>query len=424
MCGKAIQAGNMPYGMRYGIRDSRVVVPVLRMVLAVLFVLSPGTAQNEAGSVRPAAIPRERMRAAFGAFPAVEVITGAASKSVPTTFSSDVAATVETVFVGTSPMQAPLHLETSAEMILPMRVGVPLGADGALGLVEPFVRCASTFVRKGAVFQAELIVGLADANPGAPTEGLQIEAKFAILVSGGEASPNDFTLGKVGATQRVVLSTPAPREVVEIAILALVRQKEVPFSLTVPVQRPVVSLNVSPESILGYGLGTATVLVQGDANTAAGESVLVKTSAGTLDPMNVRLDANRVGSAILRSTGTGTAIISLASNEFTAERTATVAFTLPWAFPLWSLGGGFLGTWVRLRGKGAKGRADQAKHAGQRLLWTGTGLSFLGAILWSLGMQVLPGTWSPALSEAAAFAVSALVGYLGSLHFPWSPAKG
>ncbi len=395
------------------------------LVLAFAALPSNGNAQGTAGKVPSTIIQREQLRAAFEHFEAVEALTGLAErKNVSTSFSTDLTATADTLLVGTAAPSGPLHLGTSLDVALPMRVGLPINASGALAVVEPFVRCASSFVRSGTAFRAELIVGLAAANPAARNDGLQIEANFAIIVVGGEASPKDFKLMHVGLTQRVILTAHAPRDVVEIAILALVRQKEVPFNLTVPVQRPVVSLSVSPEAILGYGLGTATVLVQGDANTVAGESVLLKTSAGTLDPMDVRLDVNRVGKATLRSTGTGMATVSLASNEHTTTQAGIVNFTLPWAFPLWALGGGFLGTWVRLHGRTMKSLTKQASYAKLRLLWTGVGLSFLGAILWALGMQVIPGGWSPTGSEAASFAVSAIVGYLGSLHFPGSPAKG
>jgi hypothetical protein len=268
-----------------------------------------------------------------------------------------------------------------------------------------------------------LIVGLAEPVTNS-TDRTLVDARFAVLVTGGHADPEDFSLQRVGQTQRVILKVPAPGDAVTIAIVAIIQQKRVPIDLTVPVHRPVVHVNVSPASILGYGLGIATVLVQGDENTKPGETVVLKTTAGTLDPMIVALDAQRVATATLRSTGRGAASVGLASGVTGSEGVTSITFTMPWLFMALAPLGGLLGTAIRVYGKKHRTRTRQSRHPVRRLLWTGVGLSFLGAVLWALGLQVLPFPWSPSWSEAGAFAVSGIVGFFGSLHFPGSPSKG
>jgi hypothetical protein len=60
-----------------------------------------------------------------------------------------------------------------------------------------------------------------------------------------------------------------------------------------------------------------------------------------------------------------------------------------------------LGTALRVYGKKQRATTRAARRAGLRLLWTGVGLGLLGAVLWALGLQVLPLTWSPEWSEVS-----------------------
>ncbi|MBI5849713.1 MAG: hypothetical protein HZB39_01525 [Planctomycetes bacterium] len=301
------------------------------------------------------------------------------------------------------------------ELLLPFHIGVVTDPPGAAEPVvldlRPKVASSGAFVPANGAFRAELIVSLVATDSGADV-ALPSPVELTVVVEGGEAKPNVLKFESLGQAQTVSLTIPTARDDVTVTV-DLSRLDATPFQLVLSTRRGKLTLSATPKEILGYGLGTATILIEADELVPANSAIGLEADSGTLDPLRPTLDDQRGATATLRSDGLGACIVRAPRwDEPPGSASTTIVFTPPIVFFVFALLGGVLGSALRvfrLRKQRAWGRA----------IAVGTLAGLLGAILWALGLRVLTLDFTPATSEFAAFGISALVG-LGFGTF-WQP---
>jgi len=123
------------------------------------------------------------------------------------------------------------------------------------------------------------------------------------------------------------------------------------------VVRPRISLSSTPPSIVGYGIGVATVDVNATGMRSADQyRVRLSSSEGSLGSGYVTLDATGHGTIGLRSDSARGTTISV-SNEGVTTEPITVDFESPWLFLALAIAGGLTGAFLRGRGRQHRARA-------------------------------------------------------------------
>lgn len=301
------------------------------------------------------------------------------------------------------------------EVLLPFHIGVvddPPGAAEPVVLdLRPKVASSGAFIPANGSFRAELIVSLVASGSSADV-ALPSPVELTVVVEGGEAKPNVLRFESLGQAQSVSLTIPTARDEVAVTV-DLSRLDATPFRLVLSTRRGTLTLSATPREILGYGLGTATILIEADELVPTNSAIGLEADSGTLDPLRPKLDDQRGATATLRSDGLGDCTVRAPRwDDPRGTASTTVIYKAPIVFFVFALLGGVLGSALRvfrLRKQRAWGRA----------IAVGTGAGLLGAVLWALGLRVLTLDFSPATSEFAAFGMSALVG-LGFGTF-WQP---
>ena len=169
------------------------------------------------------------------------------------------------------------------------------------------------------------------------------------------------------------------------------------FGGTMAVERPVLTLRVSPERLQGFGLEAADVKLEGA--DGAGEASL-SVSQGRLEASNLASG----GTTTLRSSGVGEGTITASLSGYQEAR-ATVTYVLPIAFFLAALVGGLFGAgiqWTALGG-GKKEGANLGLSMG-----TGALVGLLLAVAWALGVNVVGLSLASGFNEAAVFLIAAV----------------
>jgi len=191
-----------------------------------------------------------------------------------------------------------------------------------------------------------------------------------------------------------------------------------PVSVSVPVERPRLTLTLSPARLQGWGLETGEVLIAAaDGAAAAKATVVLSATLGELDPKQLTLDDNGQAHALLRSTSIGSATLNAASPPF-APAALSVVYEWPLRFLLAAGIGGLVGGIVRC---GVK-RGVAWRRVGLELLVSLlTGLIVFA--LFVLGVNVIGFALPARGGEVLAFVVSALGAFLGSQLLTPKPAS-
>ncbi|MGE0144930.1 MAG: hypothetical protein AB7I19_12585 [Planctomycetota bacterium] len=298
------------------------------------------------------------------------------------------------------------------ESVLPIQFGVLNASTGATAVsvttFRPKATSSGVFLRDGEGYRADLVLSLvADEPTSSPI--LPQPVVLSVHVQGGTATPAVIRFTRIDEFQQVSLTIPVARDAVVVSIE--VQQADVqPVRLEFGTQRGRLTLSVTPREILGYGLGVAKVSLEGDELIEAGTAVLLEADSGHLDPVRPVLDERRGATVSLRSAGAG--FDRVRAPTWVGEP-VELRYVVPVAFFAFALFGGVLGAALRV--------FRVAARSWRRALLVGTGAGILGAVLWALGLRVLTIDFTPAVTEFAAFGISALVG-LGLGTF-WQPAK-
>jgi hypothetical protein len=181
------------------------------------------------------------------------------------------------------------------------------------------------------------------------------------------------------------------------------------LTFKVPVQ-PALFVTVSPQTIHGWGLETAEVLVQarGLERDARREVQISNDRPGRLAASTLTLGASGQGAVSIRSAATGVVKITASGPGF-QDGHGVVTFAPPTLFIAAGVVGGLAGGLLRVGGRW-RGRIPRA--VGQIALALLCGAVVLG--LYALGVNVTGFTLPGSVGEVAVFVVSALGAFGGT----------
>lgn len=258
----------------------------------------------------------------------------------------------------------------------------------------------------GAGFSGMVFLGLEDEEDRSRTYALPAPAQVIVTAPIDRVEPGRFALERTNAFVEVSLHALDPPD----GFRARIRASTDPQGLEVdiPVTRPELSLRVSPEKIQGLGVELATVdVVAKGLPRAAGLEVTLTATRGSLTPGVVTLDDQGRGVARIRSIATGATTVEALSPPLKGGK-ATATFAWPWVFALAALLGG--GAGAAIRRSQAKGRA---RRPYARDVLVGALAGVVVAVLYSIGVNVLPVSPSAVAGEALVFGLAAVGGFLG-----------
>jgi hypothetical protein len=249
-------------------------------------------------------------------------------------------------------------------------------------------------------FEAQIAVGL--RNPAAPTDRSVLEEAVELLVhaDADEVSPQELRIDRLGDPQIVRIATISPAVPFVVSARTLLDTGD---SIELPVERPTIAIQAARQSIEGWGLGKTTIQLQAyGLQNPRQISVTLSTTQGDITPTPVVLGPDGHATAQLRSEGTGSAVISAASNPF--EHGAThVEFTTPWRFLLATLIGALVGWVARTR----------LRNYSIRSLAVAVASALILAAAYAIGIRWLQWTPEAGAGEALAFFVAAIAAYSG-----------
>ena len=256
-------------------------------------------------------------------------------------------------------------------------------------------------------FETRLSLGLVDTDPDADPRVLSAPITFEVI---GDVTTEPATVSLDRTSPpfaHVTVSASNPRDPVELQVFSTVTHD--PVSLRVSVERPTLTLTLSPARLQGWGLETGEVLIAAaDGASAAKATVLLAATLGELDPKQVTLDDNGQARAQLRSSSIGTATINASWAPF-SQASQSVDFDWPLRFVAAALLGGLAGGVVR---RGVKRGARWQRIALELMVAVLTGLIVFA--LFVLGVNVTGFSLPARGGEVLVFVVCALGAFLGS----------
>ena len=256
-------------------------------------------------------------------------------------------------------------------------------------------------------FETRLSLGLVDTDPEADPRVLSAPITFEVI---GDVTTEPATVSLDRTSPpfaHVTVSASNPRDPVELQVYSTVTHD--PVSLRVSVERPTLTLTLSPARLQGWGLETGEVLIAAaDGASAARATVLLAATLGELDPKQVTLDDNGQARAQLRSSSIGTATIHASWAPF-SQASQSVDFDWPLRFVAAALLGGLAGGAVR---RGVKRIARWQRIGLELMVAVLTGLIVLA--LFVLGVNVTGFSLPARGGEVLVFVVCALGAFLGS----------
>jgi hypothetical protein len=173
----------------------------------------------------------------------------------------------------------------------------------------------------------------------------------------------------------------------------------------IPVVRPSLIVHVSPEAIPAFALQSATITISAP-RTLSGQTVVISADRGALDTNTLTLSPQGVATTKIRSGAPGVATVRVEVGDITA-RTATLRFSFPWSFIIASVLGSLVGALIRSRRT-----VDQSNRAVRVDVLLGLAYGLLGAVAYTLGLNLVGVELSVRVGDAATFVVSALAAAL------------
>jgi hypothetical protein len=223
------------------------------------------------------------------------------------------------------------------------------------------------------------------------------------------------TIGKTNSFSDVTLEVSAPQDPTVVALTP--ERLAEPQAISFAVMRPTLQVEIGQDAIPGYGLETAPVTVRAVGEPPAG-AITVTSQLGRLDQNTISIDPKTgVASTFIRSRGTGQDTVSASLSPF-APATDTIEYEEPWSWLIAVLLGVVVGVGIRLA---MRAKQDPPKSG----IGFNVAIGFIGgvitAVLYALGVNILPLQLPGGFSEALAFVLSALGGWV----FPrWLEALG
>jgi hypothetical protein len=256
-------------------------------------------------------------------------------------------------------------------------------------------------------FQGRIYVGLRDSNN--PSAAYPLPQPISLLVDGqaDELVPRQLTIDHTNLPfAEVSIGAQDPPDAIAFSLIAAGTSERATVSLSVV--RPRLELIPARTLIQGLGLETAMVSVRAvGLPSPEGRLVTVTSDFASVDPTNVRLDDQGVGTTTVRSVSFGTASIRAASPPLTPA-TTPIEFSWPVAFLVASVLGGVAGAALaRFQRSGSR------KKGFQVVLIRGVLTGLIVVALYAIGVNVLPVQPTATAGEVLAFALAAVGGFLG-----------
>ena len=280
--------------------------------------------------------------------------------------------------------------------------------DGQEIRFRPIIESAGGLSLSGSTnrFQGRIYVGLRDNKN--PDAAYPLPQPISLLVGGQaeELQPRQLTIDHTNLPfAEVTIASPDPPDPIDFSLIAAGTSERAMVSL--PIIRPRLSVLPGRSRIQGLGLETAVISVRAvGLMNPEGRIVTVTSDVASVDPVEVRLDQQGVGTTSIRSVSVGEASINAVSPPL-APGKETIHFSWPIAYFLASIVGGLAGAalaWAQKKGK---------KKKFQTVLIRGTLTGVIVVALYAVGVNVLPIQPTATAGEVLAFAVAAAGGFVG-----------
>ena len=255
-------------------------------------------------------------------------------------------------------------------------------------------------------FQGRIYVGLRDNKN--PDAAYALPQPVSLLVGGQaeELQPRQLTIDHTNLPfAEVTIASQDPPDPIGFSLIAAGTSERAIVSL--PIVRPRLTVLPGRARIQGLGLETAVISVRAiGLSNPEGRIVTVTSDVASVDPVEVRLDQQGVGTTSVRSVSVGQATINAVSPPLAAGK-ETIRFSWPLAYFLASVVGGLAGAslaWAQKKGK---------KKKFQTVVIRGILTGIIVVALYAVGVNVLPIQPTATAGEVLAFAVAAAGGFVG-----------
>jgi hypothetical protein len=250
-------------------------------------------------------------------------------------------------------------------------------------------------------------VALSNLDDPADRRPLNTPVTVAITAAGAsDVAPAPLSIADVGRWHAVRVTVPDfPGDRYHVSVSADPQDRG--NAIDLPVMKPTIEVIAANPQIAGWGIGqTGITLRARGLVTPDGYPVTLRNEHGSLDPTYVKLDAQGVATARLRSDSASSTSVSVADAGVVSQP-ATVVFTAPWLFLAAAVAGGLLGAFIRGKGR--------------RRAWYALAIGVASAILMTLAYAVgidwvsraLPSAHLATSGEAVIFVLGAIAALLG-----------
>ncbi len=320
--------------------------------------------------------------------------------------STDPARAVECAGTGSGKCtETPVRFLAMTSQGSPLNLSLVLASSGTLRFDSDSQR-----------FIGNVFVQLRDLDAPGQVKKIGTSIRVAVNADVDDIKPTAMVaIDRTNSFSDVTLEASAPRDptVVVLTPERLAEPQKIRFGVT----RPTLRVEVGQDSILGYGLETAPVIIHAEGDAPVG-AVTVTSRTGRIGQSSISFDPSTgIATTFIRSRGTGRDTVSASLGPF-APATDSIEYVQPWSWLVAVLLGVGVGVGIRL--------AMRAKQHPPR---TGIGFNIaigciggvITAALYALGVNILPLPLPGGFSEVLAFVVSALGGWV----FPrWLEALG
>ena len=250
-------------------------------------------------------------------------------------------------------------------------------------------------------------VALSNLDDPADRRVLNTPVTVAITAAGAsDVAPAPLSIADVGRWHAVRVTVPDfPGDRYHVSVSADPQDRG--NAIDLPVMKPTIEVIAANPQIAGWGIGqTGITLRARGLVTPDGYPVTLRNEHGSLDPTYVKLDAQGVATARLRSDSASSTSVSVADAGVVSQP-ATVVFTAPWLFLAAAVAGGLLGAFIRGKGR--------------RRAWYALAIGVASAVLMTLAYAVgidwvsraLPSAHLATSGEAVIFVLGAIAALLG-----------
>ncbi|MGB3747349.1 MAG: hypothetical protein WA961_04045 [Rhodanobacter sp.] len=250
-------------------------------------------------------------------------------------------------------------------------------------------------------------VALSNLDDPADRRVLNTPVNVAVTAAGAsEVAPAPLSIADVGSWHAVRVTVPDfPGDLYRVSVSADPQDRG--NAIDLKVVKPTIEVIAGNPQIAGWGIGQTTVTVRARGLiTPDGYPVTLRNEHGSLDPTYVKLDAQGLATARLRSDSASSTSVSVADAGVVSQP-ATVVFSAPWLFLAAAVAGGLLGAFIRGKGR--------------RRAWYALAIGVASAILMTLAYAVgidwvsraLPAAHLATSGEAVVFVLGAIAALLG-----------